>query len=293
VQQQRKSTRLSYVEGLSSIVLNTLLFALKYYAGIVTGSVAVIADAWHTLSDSLTSLVVIVGARVSAKPADREHPFGHGRAELVAAVTIGILLAVVGFNFLVEAVARLRNHQSADFGLMAVVVFSVSVVTKEAIARFSFWAAKRTGSRALRADGWHHRSDAIASAIILAGLLFGRRLWWLDGVLGIVVALLILYTTFDILKDAVNKLLGETPDAELEGRIREIISTVTTQSHDIHHLHAHSYGDHVELTLHIRFAGSMSMGKAHTICTRIERAIQEELHMEVTIHPEPFREPAG
>jgi cation diffusion facilitator family transporter len=292
VQRNRKSTQLAYLEGWTSIILNSLLFLVKYYAGVVTGSVAVIADAWHTLSDSLTSMVVIVGARVSAKPADREHPFGHGRAELVATITIGILLAVVGFNFLVEGVTRLRRHAGADFGLLALVVFAVSTVSKEAIARFSFWAARQTGSRALRADGWHHRSDAIASAIILVGLLFGRQLWWLDGVLGIVVALLILYTTYDILKDAAGKLLGEKPDARLESRIREIVTAVTAQSEDIHHLHMHSYGDHVELTFHIRFAGSMSMEQAHAICTSIERSIQEELGMEATIHPEPVYRPA-
>ncbi len=229
MQRNRTSARLAYVEGWSSVILNTLLFALKYYAGIVTGSVAVIADAWHTLSDSLTSVVVIVGAKVSAKPADSEHPFGHGRAELVATITIGILLAVVGFNFLVEGVTRLRQHQGTDFGLLALVAVTVSVVSKEAMAEFAFWAARKTGSRALRADAWHHRSDAISSAIILAGLLFGRRFWWLDGVLGIIVALLILYTTFDILRDAVNKLLGEKPDARLETRIRELVTAVTTQ----------------------------------------------------------------
>jgi cation diffusion facilitator family transporter len=292
VQPNRISPRLAYVEGWSSIILNTLLFVLKYYAGVVTGSVAVIADSWHTLSDSLTSVVVIVGAKVSAKPADSEHPFGHGRAELIAAVIIGILLAVVGFNFMVEALARLRQRQSADFGLLAVVVFAVSVVSKEAIAQFSFWAARKTGSRALRADAWHHRSDAIASAVILVGLLFGRRFWWLDGVMGIIVSLLILYTTFDILRDAVDKLLGEKPDAKLETRIRELVTAVTTQPEDIHHLHVHSYGDHVELTFHIRFAPSMSMEQAHAICTRIEHCIHEELHMEATIHPEPTRSPA-
>jgi cation diffusion facilitator family transporter len=195
----------------------------------------------------------------------------------------------VGFNFLVESIARLRGHAGVDFGPLAVAVFAFSAVSKEAIARFSFWASRRTGSRSLRADGWHHRSDAVASAVILVGLLLGRRLWWLDGVLGIVVAGLILYTTYDILKDGVGRLLGEKPDAGLETRIRELVAATTNRSEDIHHIHMHRYGDHVELTLHIRLDGSMSLEKAHSVCTRIERLIQQELGMEATIHPEPIR----
>jgi len=291
MRQKSAVNRLAYLEGWSSIVLNILLFGLKYYAGIVTGSVAVIADAWHTLSDSLTSMVVIVGTRVSARPADREHPFGHGRAELIAAVIIGILLAVVGFNFLVEGVSRLRRQEGVDFGLLALVAVGVSVVTKEAIAQFAFWIARKTGSQAVRADGWHHRSDAITSAIILAGLIFGRRLWWIDGVLGITVAGFILYTTYDILRDAVGRLLGEKPPPGLEKRIRELVAATTSRSKDIHHIHIHRYGDHVELTFHIRLDGSMSLEKAHAVCTSIERAIQQELGMETTIHPEPVRRP--
>jgi len=102
-----KSINLAYLEGIVSIFLNIILFALKYWVGVITGSIAIIADAWHTLSDSLTSLVVIIGAKVSSKPADKEHPFGHGRAESIASIIIGVLLFGVGLNFLFDAIQKL------------------------------------------------------------------------------------------------------------------------------------------------------------------------------------------
>ena len=108
-------------EGWVSIVGNILLFILKFWAGIVSGSIAIIADAWHTLSDSLTSVVVLVGVKLSLRPADREHPFGHGRAELIAALVIGVLLSVVAFNFVVEGVQRLRERQEVNYGTFAII----------------------------------------------------------------------------------------------------------------------------------------------------------------------------
>ena len=139
---KKKSASLAYLEGWLSIVINVLLFGLKYWAGIVTHSVAIIADAWHSLSDSLSSIVLLVGVKTAAKPADKRHPFGHGRAELIASVIIGVLLAIVGFNFITEAISKLSKRETADFGTLAVVVVAVSVVLKEGIARFSFWASR-------------------------------------------------------------------------------------------------------------------------------------------------------
>lgn len=278
---------LGYIEGWVSVVLNTILFGLKYWVGTKYGSISMIADAWHTLSDTLTSLVVIAGFWIAARPADSEHPFGHGRAEAIAAIIIGTLLAVVGFNFLSESIARLRHHQAAQFGMLCIVVFTVSVVLKEALARFSFWAGRRINSQALLADGWHHRSDSIASGLIVVGALLGPYFWWIDGVMGIGVALLILYATYDILKGAAGILLGERSDAELEKEIMDVIARTAPVSSDIHHVHVHTYGDHQELTMHMRLPANMELGQAHAIAHSIEEAIRQELHIESTVHVDP------
>ncbi len=285
---KEKSQSLPYIEGWLSIAVNVALFALKYWAGLSTGSVAILADAWHTLSDSLTSMVVILGARASVKPADPEHPFGHGRAELVASVVIGVLLAVVGFNFLVEAVRTLRSHEPAAFNSLATAVFAASALVKEGLARFSFWAWRSSGMRALKADGWHHRSDALASAVILAGIFLGRLYWWIDGALGIVVALLIVYAAYDILRGGIDPLIGESPDRRLVGRIGSIAARFTPEDVKIHHVHMHRYGDHTELTFHMKLSGSHSLEETHAVANRIEEGLREELGVEATIHVEPY-----
>jgi cation diffusion facilitator family transporter len=290
---KKKSTSLAYLEGWLSIVVNVLLFGLKYWAGIVTHSVAIIADAWHSLSDSLSSLVLLVGVKAATKPADKKHPFGHGRAELIASVIIGVVLAIVGFDFFMEGISKLSKHEAADFGTFAVVVIAVSVVVKEGIAQFSFWASRQTGSQVLRADGWHHRSDAISSVVILVGIFFGKYFWWIDGVLGILIAILILYTAYDILKEGINPLLGEHPDEELVSRIKAIADRFAPSAVDAHHIHCHRYGRHRELTFHIYLDGATNLNDSHAIADAIETAIREELDIEATIHVEPQVPMAG
>ena len=135
---KNETKKLSYIEGIGSIIINVILFILKYWVGIMTGSIAIIADAWHTLSDSLTSIVVILGAKISSKPADDNHPFGHGRAESVASIIIGVLLFIVGSNFLFDAIQKLKSKESAAFTMSAIVIFILSVIIKEAMAQFSF-----------------------------------------------------------------------------------------------------------------------------------------------------------
>lgn len=285
-----ETKRLAYVEAIVSMALNSVLFGLKIWAGLMTGSIAIIADAWHTLSDSFTSLVVLLGARASAMPADRDHPFGHGRAELVASIVIGVLLAVVGVNFLIESVKTLLARETAEFSTFAAIVFAVSALSKEAIARYSFWAARKTGYRALKADAWHHRSDAIASVLILIGVFIGKYVWWIDGVLGVAVALLIVYAAFDIMRDAISPILGEGADADLLDQLETLTGRVMPGMYAIHHVHVHRYGDHTEITLHVRTDGSRPLTEVHDWATELETAIRDVMNAEATIHCEPARD---
>ncbi|MFH1761049.1 MAG: cation diffusion facilitator family transporter [bacterium] len=282
---QRK--KLGYLEGLISTVLNIILFILKLWIGITSNSVAMVADAWHTLSDSLTSVVVLIGTFISGKPGDREHPFGHGRAELVGAVIIATLLGLVGFNFIKDSCIQLKNGQLVHFNKTGIIIFSLSVILKESLARFSIWAGRKTHSRILIADGWHHRSDAIASLIIVVGAFAGKFLWWIDGVLGLLVSILILYAAFDILRDASSSILGEKADTEIESKINRIIEGISPDIYRVHHLHIHRYGGHSEITLHLKMDGDKSLQEAHNLASVVEDKIRKELCMEPTIHFEP------
>lgn len=287
---KQRINRLALWEGWLSLIINTLLFALKYWIGITTASVAIIADAWHTLSDSFTSVVVLWGARSSARPPDREHPFGHGRIELIASVIIGAILASVGLNFFVESVKRLINQEPASYSVLAIVVFAASVVLKEGLAGFAIRSGRKTDSRSLIADGWHHRSDALASALILLGILLGRKFWWIDGVLGIAVSLVIFWTTFDILRISISTLIGKKPDEQLVGELRDLVDRAVDIDVDLHHLHLHQYGQHKELTFHISLPGNLRLAQAHEIAHTLETEILKAFGLETTIHVDPLEQ---
>jgi cation diffusion facilitator family transporter len=283
----KNNNRLAKKEGWLALLANLGLFLIKYWAGLVSGSVALIADAWHTLSDSLTSVILLVGIRISARPADHEHPFGHGRAEWIAALVIGTLLAIVGLSFLVDSMVKLRDHEGAQYGTLALVATLLSVVIKEALAQYAFWIYRKTGAKSVRADGWHHRSDSISSFLILIGIIFGSRFWWMDGALGILVSLALFYAAYDIIKDAAQSLLGEKPSKQLVDLLREIPIKVIGHDVELHHVHTHNYGDHTELTCHIKLPPDMTLHNAHDIASKIEKAILEETGITATIHMEP------
>jgi cation diffusion facilitator family transporter len=284
----KSKINLVYTQGWLSIAVNGLLFVFKYWAGFLTGSLALMADAWHTLSDSLSSIIVLVGNKISSKPPDKEHPFGHGRAELIAAVIIGVILGLIGFEFAKDSVARLVDHESVVFGAFAIWITAISVIVKEALAQFSFWAARRTSNTSLKADGWHHRSDAISSFIILAGIFAGKYFWWIDGVLGLIVALLIFYAAYEIIKEGTDPLLGEKPDKDLLDDLLIIAKEASGIDTHLHHVHLHRYGEHIELTAHIRLPKTITLEKAHAIADDIEIEIMNKLNIEATIHMEPL-----
>ena len=282
-------SKLGYREGLVSVILNLLLFVLKYYAGIASASLSLIADAWHTLSDSLTSLVVILGIKLSSKKPDKEHPFGHGRWEQISALIIAILLALVGVEFMKDAIAKLRGHEAADFGWLAYLATVASIVLKEGLARYAFYIARKTGNAAVKADGWHHRSDALSSLMVLAGLFLSPYFWWIDSVLGMLISFMLFYAAYGIIREAVNKILGEEPSEEVIGKVEQIVKAEMGNVAYPHHYHIHHYGDHIEFTFHIKVPGEETVEEAHRKATLIEMQIKTELKIDATIHIEPLK----
>lgn len=284
--------RLAKREGHIAIWGNIILATFKFSVGLSTGSLAIIADAWHTLSDSLSSVVLLIGLKISGKPADREHPFGHGRAELITALIIGMLLAAVGFEFICDGIKKIDARESAEFGLLGYIAMISTVVIKELMAQYAFWAARKTGMTSLRADGFHHRSDSLSSIVILAGMVAANlsdgKLWWMDGTLGIFVGVMLIYVAWTVLKTSGNKLLGEHVPAETIEAIGEIARRESGNTvENLHHFHIHVYGEHREITFHMRMDPEMTLRDAHDCGTRIERAVARELRLSATIHIEP------
>lgn len=283
---QEQKSNYMLLEGVISIFINIALFIYKYVVGLSLGSLAIIADAWHTLSDCLSSIIVVIGSFYSKKPADLEHPFGHGRAELITSFLIGIMLMFVGYSFGFESIKNFISKNVANFDNRAIGVMLVSVVSKEALAQFAFFGYKKTEAYSLYADGWHHRSDALTSIIILAGIFFGGSFWWMDSVLTFLISLIILYAGFDVIKSAVKPLIGETLNNDLIDSIKGIVLEYDGKADTTHHFHLHKYGEHVELTFHVLFERNTTVYDAHNTVTKIEVAIREKLNMEATIHIE-------
>jgi len=280
--------RAGYLEGIVSIIINTILFALKLWAGIVTKSIAITADAWHTLSDSLSSIFVIVGVKLSSKKPDKEHPFGHGRWEQIAAIFIGVLLAIIAFDFFRDSIQSFRNHEGTTFGSLAIIVTIISIIVKEGLAQYAFRMGKKSGNLSVKADGWHHRTDALSSVVVLAGIFLAKYFWWIDGALGLIISLMLFHATYTIISEAVNKLLGEEPGEDLLEQINQIISDSGVGNVYPHHFHIHNYINHQEMTFHIRLDHAMSIEDGHKIASILEEHILRETGIVSTVHYEPL-----
>jgi cation diffusion facilitator family transporter len=282
-------TKAGYIEGTVSVIINLLLFILKMWASIISGSIALAADAWHTLSDSISSVVVIIAAKLASKKADKEHPFGHGRWEQIASFFIAVFLAVIAFGFLESSVRHFWGRDRVEYGIIALVVTAVSILVKELLAQYAFYIGRKTGNSSVKADGWHHRSDALSSVVVLIGILFAKQFWWIDSVLGIIVALMLFYAAFKILKEDIDKILGEEPEQELINKLTSEIQNVYNDDLKLHHLHIHNYTSHKELTFHIRLNKDLTIEKGHRIATDIEEIILDKFNMTATIHVEPMK----
>ena len=286
-----KKSKYMIIEGIVSVIINVLLFAFKYIVGMLTGSLSIMADAWHSLSDCISSIIVIIGGIFSKKPADKEHPFGHGRIEFITSFIVGIMLVFIGYSFFAEAIKNIMNKKTASFTIIAIVAMIVSIVVKELLAQYSLWGYRKSGSKSLYADAWHHRSDSITSIIILVGILVGKNLWWMDSVLSILVSLVIFYAAFDVIKSSIEPLIGEYPSEDIIKDINSIANelNINNDNSNLHHFHIHTYGDHTEITFHMRFPKDMTVEEAHNKVSILEKSIKDKMNMDSTIHIECYK----
>lgn len=282
----RKS--IGYLEAWVSIGGNILLFLLKLIIGLAINSLSLIADAFHSLSDVLTSVVVLVGFKVGEKPADKEHPFGHGRVELIATLIIGFMLFIVAYDIGKSAVQRIITPQKVEFSYVAVITMFASTGFKEWMARFSIFLGKKINASSLFADAWHHRSDAIASFLVAIGLIFMRfDLYLIDGILALGVAILIGWVAIELIISSSNALMGEAPDPELVHKIREASVSVPGVI-DVHDVYVHDYNTNKVISLHVEVDDNLTVDEAHDIATAVENRVKETAKAySITAHIDP------
>lgn len=281
------------LEGWFSIIGNAALFFVKFFIGTSINSISLVADSFHTLSDTLTSVVVVIGFRMSAKAPDREHPFGHGRIEQISSIVIAVLLGIVGAAFMYESAARLievLNHTArpVEFSAYAALAIGLSVLFKEAMARLSINLGRMIDSQALRADAWHHRSDAIASAFVLlaiAAARFGAP--WLDPVMGIGVSVLIIKVAADVLGESSRTIMGRV-DKEAIARIERIVCGIAG-CEGAYQIAVHDYGLAKVVSMHIYVSENASFYEAHFVADEAEKRIAREIGENVTtvVHVDP------
>lgn len=280
--------RIGYLEAWVSIIGNVLLFLLKLLIGVAINSLSLIADAFHSLSDVLTSIVVLVGFKFGEKPADKEHPFGHGRIEIIATLIIAFLLIVVTYDLGKSAILRIISPQKVKFSSIAIIFMIASAGFKEWMASFSIFLGKKINASSLIADAWHHRSDAIASLLVGLGLIFMRfNLYLIDGILALGVAILIGWIAVRLIIISSSTLIGEAPDSELISKISQISLSVPGVI-NIHDIYVHDYNTNKIISLHVEVNDNLLADVAHEIATTVEEKIKEKTHAyNVTAHIDP------
>jgi len=279
------------LEGWVSIIGNFLLFVVKLIFGWMVNSIALIADAFHTLSDVATSIVVILGFKVAQKPADKEHPFGHGRAETIATLTIAILMAVVALEFFKGAIDRLffsdTDIDVSKIDWLFITVVTLTALGKAWMAHFAFKLGDLINSDALKGDAVHHKSDVYTTVLVIVALIGARYgIPYVDGVMGIGVALMILYSAYDIAREAIDDLLGKPATQEFIQQIAEM-ATAVPGARQVHDVVVHNYGDQSFISLHVEIDEATSPAIAHNIADNVEHKLAHELNAEVVTHIDP------
>ena len=274
-------------QGWVSTAVNTLLFIFKLFVGIITGAVSLIADAVHTLSDVVTSLIVIWGFKQSKKPADIGHPYGHGRAEYIATLIISVLLCVAGIEFIETAIDRIKNPILIISDWWMIAILGLTVVIKEITARYAKFLSSKIASGLLHADAWHHRTDAVSSILVLIALIAGNFGYpSVDGWAGLFVALILVYTGFDIARDSVDDLIGKPPDVAELDTIRDIALSVPGAL-GVHDISVHSYGLDKFVSIHAEINAKKTAAEAHDISEEIESKLGKAMGVEPTVHLDP------
>ncbi len=277
---------------------NVLLLVFKFVAGILGYSSAMIADAVHSLSDFATDVVVLVFVRISNRPQDDCHDYGHGKYETLATTVIGIALLAVAVGILYSGISKILLWIEGDDlpspGYLALWAALVSIIVKELVYQYTWRVGRRLDSQAVIANAWHHRSDALSSigtAIGIGGaILLGHRWTVLDPVASVVVGLFILKVAFDLLKQGVDELMEHSLPPDVERDILDLIISYPDVV-EPHHLRTRRIGSYYAIEVHIRMDGNLTLTQSHTRATDIENSIKNRFGAQthVSIHVEPTK----
>lgn len=285
---EKTAMRVSFV----SIVVNMILSAFKLFAGIFANSAAMVSDAVHSASDVFSTIVVIIGIKISSKASDKDHPYGHERLECVAAIVLATILAVTGLGIGYTALMKIISGEYASLiipGRLALVAAIVSIVMKEAMYWYTRINAKRIESSALMADAWHHRSDALSSVgalIGIGGAMLGFPI--LDTIASLVICFFIEKAAYDIFKDAVDKMVDKACDDEMEDALKKCaLSQKGVLGVDL--LRTRVFGNKIYVDIEISADANETLKEAHSIAEKVHETIEQNFtkvkHIMVHVNP--------
>ncbi len=274
--------------GAAGLTANVLLFAAKLAIGALSGSVAILADAFNNLSDAGSSIVTLVGFKLSSAPPDAEHPFGHGRMEYLSALGVAALIMAAGFELFLSAVDKIRHPALPEFGVLTIVVLALAIAVKLWMALFYKKIGNTIRSEALKASCADSRNDVICTGVVLLTSLIG----WLsgvaiDGYVGLLVALFVIWSGFTVIKETVSPLLGQAPDPEM---VQDIKNTVMAHLGiiGVHDLIIHNSGPgRLVLSLHAEVSCHEDMMRSHDLIDCVERELSRKYRAIACIHMDP------
>ena len=275
--------------GAVGIGLNLLLFLGKFFAGQLSGSIAVTADAFNNLSDAGSSAVTLLGFRLAGRKPDTEHPFGHGRVEYISGLAVAGLILLMGVELAKSSVAKILHPEEVTFSLLALGILAASVGVKLYMWGYNRSVGRRIRSTAMEATAMDSLSDAASTAAVLLAMLVGK--WTglaVDGYVGLLVALFILFSAYKAARETLSPLLGQAPDPELVQEIRDIVAAHSAVQ-GIHDLVVHDYGPgRCMISLHAEVPAHGDIAELHDVIDNIERELAEKLHCQAVIHMDPI-----
>lgn len=285
-----KKVRESYgvLSGILGIICNVFLFVVKLVLGLYINSIAVISDAFNNLSDMGTSVITIFGAKLSSRPPDEEHPHGHGRYEYIASLVVSFIIFAVGLKLLSTSFNKILNPQKVLFNSVSVLILLISVLVKVWMFSYNKYIGKVINSSVNRAAALDSLNDVYATGGIILGMVIGNFTTFpVDGIMGLVISVLIMYTGFKAAKDSVNLLLGALPDPEIIQRINELVLSGENIK-GIHDLKIHDYGPgRITASIHAEVADNVNIVDIHSEIDKIEAKVKEELGIDMVIHMDP------
>jgi len=288
VKDERVRNRYGVLGGAVGIVLNILLFVFKLVAGIITSSVGIAADALNNLSDVGSSVITLIGFRMAGRPADNDHPFGHGRGEYISGLFVSFFILLMGVELVKTSISKMFNPTSVEFTFSAMLILVLSILLKLWMYFFNIKISQKIDSQAMKATAKDSLSDVLSTTAVLAGLLASKFFDVnIDGYIGFLMAVVILYAGYKTLKEAISPLLGARPDNNLVKQIERIVMSCDNII-GMHDLVIHNYGpNHFMMSVHAEVSADCDILTIHHEIDMVEKKLSQEFGCDAVIHIDP------